>query len=501
MWIIWSLPAALVLLTSCISALPQVTDNFDGSDVNILENAVSQTDPRSKSFESDLPQVSKNFNGSDIVSLLEEIMSPKDSYDDRSKAFKSDLPQNFVAELNNLRRNITAALSAINQQGEILKGLIDGMLKQIEPAETITPSTTTSKPETNIVTKSCGIDKVCVKKGQCESDDKDINGNYKIQFRSAQNDNPCHYLETCCHIDDRIEESTSPDGDDDDDEIPECGQQHSRGKGMTLAATPNKEAEFGEYPWMVAIMLASDEEPEYIGGGSILAPNVVLTSAHKVQKCNPDELVIRAGDWDLKTNLEIYPHVDRSVKQMILHDRFSRDSRQYNIALLVLTMSFSSNPHIAPICLPSSSDSFHYSDCIVTGWGKRSQNSSDYPHILKEITVPFLPRKTCNDQLRKPLGSNFVLDETSVCAGGERGVDSCLGDGGSPLVCPIKGHPNRYYQVGIVAWGLGCGKENVPAVYTNVPYLYPWIIQELKKLNVDSRYYTLNNVPKIIRSF
>jgi len=294
-----------------------------------------------------------------------------------------------------------------------------------------------------------------------------------------------------------------PDNNDDevvdDDVIPECGEQHSRGKGMILTEHPNKEAEFGEYPWMVAIMLTSDEEPEYIGGGSILAPNVVLTSAHKVHNSNPDELVIRAGDWDLKTNLEIYPHVDRTVKQVILHDRFTKDSKEYNIALLVLTMSFSSNPHIAPICLPSSSERFHYSDCIVTGWGKRSHNSYYYPHVLKEITVPFLPRKTCNALLGKALRSNFVLDETSICAGGEKDVDSCLGDGGSPLVCPIEGHPNRYYQVGIVAWGVGCGRENVPAVYTNVPYLYPWITQELKKLNVDSRYYTFNNVPQTIQ--
>lgn len=285
-----------------------------------------------------------------------------------------------------------------------------------------------------------------------------------------------------------------------DDEIPMCGEQHIRGVKMTLAATPNREAEFGEFPWMVAIMLASDGEPEYIGGGSILAPNVVLTVAHKVNKVNPEDLVIRAGDWDLKTEREIYPHVDRAVKRVILHDRLSKNLREYNIALIVLDMSFSSNPHIAPICLSSSSDSFNYSDCIVAGWGMKHINSADYAHVLKKITVPVLPRETCNAQLGKVLISNFVLDETSICAGGEKGVDSCLGDGGSPLVCPIKGHPNRYYQVGIVAWGLGCGKQNVPAVYTNVPFLYPWIVGELKKLNVDSQYYTFKDIPRVTRA-
>lgn len=30
-----------------------------------------------------------------------------------------------------------------------------------------------------------------------------------------------------------------------------------------------------------------------------------------------------------------------------------------------------------------------------------------------------------------------------------------LGDGGSPLVCPVNGKPGHYYQAGIVAWGIG----------------------------------------------
>jgi len=186
MWIMWSLPTVLVLLTCFVAALPQVTNNFDGvdDDVDILEKLLRQTNPSDED-------------------ILENIINPKDSYNDRSKALQSDLPQNFVAELNSLRMNITAALSTINQQGEILKGLIDGMLKQTKPAETTTLSTTTSKPDTDINMKSCDIDKVCVRKRQCASDDIDLNGKYKIQFRTAD-DGPCHYLETCCNIKDIV---------------------------------------------------------------------------------------------------------------------------------------------------------------------------------------------------------------------------------------------------------------------------------------------------------
>ena len=47
--------------------------------------------------------------------------------------------------------------------------------------------------------------------------------------------------------------------------------------------------------------------------------------------------------------------------------------------------------------------------------------------------------------------------------------DTCDEEGGgSPLVCPLIEDRERFVQVGIVAWGLGCGKENVPGVYASV---------------------------------
>lgn len=38
-------------------------------------------------------------------------------------------------------------------------------------------------------------------------------------------------------------------------------------------------------------------------------------------------------------------------------------------------------------------------------------------------------------------------------------IYNSIGDGGSPLVCPIPGRYQQYYQAGIVAWGIGCGTE------------------------------------------
>jgi len=51
---------------------------------------------------------------------------------------------------------------------------------------------------------------------------------------------------------------------------------------------------------------------------------------------------------------------------------------------------------------------------------------------------------------------------------------SLLGDGGGPLVCEQDG----FYELnGLVSWGFGCGRKDVPAVYVKVSSFIGWINQ------------------------
>ena len=99
-----------------------------------------------------------------------------------------------------------------------------------------------------------------------------------------------------------------------------------------------------------------------------------------------------------------------------------------------------------------------------------SGDSGQFSNLLKQVTLPFVPHDRCENLLRNTpeLPDDFGLDESFVCAGGHDRNDTCEGDGGGPLVCPFKQDPQRYVQIGIVAWGLGCGRLNVPGVYASV---------------------------------
>lgn len=83
------------------------------------------------------------------------------------------------------------------------------------------------------------------------------------------------------------------------------------------------------------------------------------------------------------------------------------------------------------------------------------------------------------------LGSEFTLHDSFVCAGGKATEDTCVGDGGSPLVCNY--NKNRAIQVGIVSWGVGhdCGLDGIPGVYVNVAKFEDWIRKTLASKGIN----------------
>jgi len=73
-------------------------------------------------------------------------------------------------------------------------------------------------------------------------------------------------------------------------------------------------------------------------------------------------------------------------------------------------------------------------------------------------------------------GPWFTLHSSFICAG-KPGSDACLGDGGGPLVCPMATQPQRWVQIGLVSWGVGCG--TAPGVYTNLAKFSAWLVDTL----------------------
>ena len=174
----------------------------------------------------------------------------------------------------------------------------------------------------------------------------------------------------------------------------------------------------------------------------------------------------------LRTGLVILVLQEFNISDIKIHPNFNNATLVNDIALLKLERPAKRQQNIDVVCVANTEDieESRLSNCYVTGWGRRTE-SSEHSTVLKEITVPLWEQSVCNSALQDQFGPGYSLPSSSVCAGAE-GRDACDGDGGGPLVCQQEG---QWYQVGIVSFGIGCGRAGVPGVYTRVSHFYPWL--------------------------
>ncbi|XP_052745787.1 phenoloxidase-activating factor 2-like [Bicyclus anynana] len=321
---------------------------------------------------------------------------------------------------------------------------------------------------------------VCVKYTMCMDEPPKIDATRAFVYRS-QDTSQCPFLQICCP---RNRIRTTP-------VVPPinpttgCGYSNiGAGVFRQTGTTASGRADFAEFPWMVALLKKTDgvwNDKDYIGGGTLISPSVVLTAAHKVDSLRPNQLKCRAGEWETQNENEYLPYQERDVDRINTHLEFARLDAHYDAALLFLVTPFTIQGHINLACLAPTLPP-PGTVCYGMGWGKDFTNSQYNAHVLKKIPLPLVDKADCERMLRKTiLGPQYTVHRTLTCAGGYADVDTCMGDGGAPLVCPI-GDPSetRYMVVGMTAYGLDrCGIDGVPGVYVNVPKLYRWITSQV----------------------
>ncbi|XP_049777111.1 tryptase beta-2-like [Schistocerca cancellata] len=249
---------------------------------------------------------------------------------------------------------------------------------------------------------------------------------------------------------------------------PRCGQKGAD-SGRAGVAEP------AEWPWHAAILEKPDDL--YVCGASLLDESWVLTAAHCieefVQRGAVSRLKVRLGEFDVTDGGEPLRHEEHEVAGAALYPGFDNRSLAHDIALLRLRAPARRRPHIDVVCVPRlrAAHPPPGAACVITGWGRRTEDS-DHSVVLKEISVPLWKNTDCERMLRRHFGPRYSLPDTAICAGAE-GRDACDGDGGGPLVCEQNG---RWYQVGVISFGVGCGRRNTPGVYTRVAMYEQWIM-------------------------
>lgn len=213
-----------------------------------------------------------------------------------------------------------------------------------------------------------------------------------------------------------------------------------------LEIVGGKEATTGKHLYVTGLRQTATGSD--LCGGSLIAPNVVLTAAH----CTGHGLnYVSIGSHFLSGSKD--GEQIKVVKQ-IKHPKDSPNTNSFDFAILVLERNSTSPPVQVSFDNVAGGVS-----TIVRGWGTTSSGGSQ-SKVLLEVEVDALENTKCGQLL-----SGAPVDSTMICAGGKAGEDSCQGDSGGPLTVQQNGSEKL---VGVVSWGLGCAQANKPGVYGRI---------------------------------
>ncbi|XP_043926765.1 acrosin-like [Protopterus annectens] len=227
----------------------------------------------------------------------------------------------------------------------------------------------------------------------------------------------------------------------------------------------------GAWPWQVSLQRHYElgNTREHICGGSLINNQWVVSAAHCFHK----------GFLDSPEKYRIVPGINKlseakedsqvqTIRKIVMHENYSEATHENDIALVKLTNPITYTDKIRSVCIPTIEQSQALKTCFISGWGRHVEGGK-LPDDLEEGEVNLFDITTCNAWY---MG---LLKQGVICAGQEDGsVDACQGDSGGPLSC-FDYTDFKFYIVGIISWGLGCGRPRLPGIYTNVARYKSWI--------------------------
>ncbi|XP_017139470.1 chymotrypsin-2 [Drosophila miranda] len=223
-------------------------------------------------------------------------------------------------------------------------------------------------------------------------------------------------------------------------------------------------------PYQVSMQfLTRSGQQRHFCGGSLIAPNRVLTAAHCVNGQNASRITVVAGIRDLndstgyRSQVQSY-EMNENYQELVTSD----------IAILKIDPPFEvDQKRVSTIDVSGSEEVGADQEVLLTGWGSvfhfGTGPFAKYPTVLQKLSYKTLSNARCKETMTQ-------LTDTEICALERFGKGACNGDSGGPLVMQ-KGE--SFKQVGVVSYGTAFCASNSPDVYTRVSMFDGWIAERM----------------------
>jgi secreted trypsin-like serine protease len=262
---------------------------------------------------------------------------------------------------------------------------------------------------------------------------------------------------------------------------PTADGQH---RGMETRIIGGSVASAQRYPYYTYVKISTEYETSTCGG-SLIAPDVVLTAAHCLS------LTYDTPTIDAFVNSTSKKYSDnefyRKGIKMVVHPGYNQSPRDRDIGLIFLdspvvgvplvklnrdaAVPISSNPPSATAIGLGEIGGSEVSDDFFPTWFEDAER-------LMNVQINPISTVSCI----KVYGSARI-GEATLCAGGDGEKATCYGDSGGPLLMKGSSAQNDV-QIGITAWGpSGCVADGYPDVFTRVSYFAQWIDGQVCKFS------------------